>query len=72
MAGAAQCGGRRPDGAPCRCAGRPSGGVGTGGNLVSDGHLAALAVEHRATIVSYDSDFSRFKSVEWLTPDALL
>ncbi|MCB1291382.1 type II toxin-antitoxin system VapC family toxin [Mycolicibacterium sp.] len=47
-------------------------GVGTGGNLVSDGHLAALAVEHRATIVSYDSDFSRFKSVEWLTPDALL
>lgn len=46
--------------------------VGTGGNLVSDGHLAALAVEHRATIVSYDSDFGRFEGVTWQTPDALL
>lgn len=31
--------------------------VGTGANLVNDAHLAALAVEHRASIVSYDSDF---------------
>ena len=46
--------------------------VGTGGNLVNDGHLAALAVEHRGTVVSYDSDFGRFDGVTWRTPDALL
>ena len=46
--------------------------VGAGGNLVNDGHLAALAVEHRATIVSYDNDFGRFQGVRWQTPDALL
>lgn len=46
--------------------------VGTGGNLVNDGHLAALAVEHRAAIVSYDSDFGRFGGVRWYTPDELL
>jgi toxin-antitoxin system PIN domain toxin len=48
------------------------GRVGTGGNLVNDAHLAALAVEHRAGIVSYDSDFSRFDGIRWDTPDALL
>lgn len=37
--------------------------VGTGANLVNDAHLAALAVEHRASIVSYDSDFGRFEGV---------
>ncbi|BBX16900.1 VapC toxin family PIN domain ribonuclease [Mycolicibacterium duvalii] len=46
--------------------------VGTGGNLVNDAHLAAVALEHRARIVSYDSDFSRFDGVGWHTPDALL
>jgi uncharacterized protein len=46
--------------------------VGTGGNLVNDAHLAALAVEHRAGIVSYESDFSRFHAIRWETPDALL
>jgi uncharacterized protein len=46
--------------------------VGTGGNLVNDAHLAALAVEHRAGIVSYDNDFSRFDGVSWETPEALL
>lgn len=46
--------------------------VGTGGNLVNDGHLAALAVEHRATVVSYDGDFGRFDGVRWQTPDDLL
>ena len=34
--------------------------VGTGGNLANDAHLAALAVEHGAEIVTYDSDFGRF------------
>jgi predicted nucleic acid-binding protein len=46
--------------------------VGAGGNLVNDAHLAALAVEHRAGIVSYDSDFSRFDGIRWDTPDVLL
>lgn len=46
--------------------------LGTGGNLVNDAHLAALAVEQRAAIVSYDSDFARFDGVSWATPDELL
>lgn len=45
--------------------------VGTGANLVNDSHLAALASEHRASIVSYDSDFGRF-GVRWHRPDDLL
>lgn len=50
---------------------RMLGQVGTGGNLVNDAHLAALAVEHRASIVSYDSDFGRFPGVRWGQPPAL-
>ncbi len=45
--------------------------VGTGANLVNDSHLAALAIEHRASIVSYDSDFGRF-GVRGHRPDQLL
>ena len=45
--------------------------VGAGGNLVNDAHLAALAIEHRARIVSYDSDFGRFGGLRWDTPEAL-
>ena len=46
--------------------------VGTGGNLVNDGHLAALAVEHRGSVVSYDSDFGRFGGLVWQTPESIL
>jgi toxin-antitoxin system PIN domain toxin len=42
--------------------------VGTGGNLVSDAHLAALAVEHDATVVSFDTDFDRFSGVRRRSP----
>jgi toxin-antitoxin system PIN domain toxin len=42
---------------------------GTGGNLTSDAHLAALALEHRATVRTYDSDFGRFPGVRWAPPD---
>lgn len=42
--------------------------VGVGGNLVNDAHLAALSLEHRGTVVSYDNDFSRFPGVSWHTP----
>ena len=40
----------------------------TGGNLVNDAHLAALAIEHRCTVVSYDTDFLRFNGVKLETP----
>lgn len=41
---------------------------GTGGNLVNDAHLAALAIEHRCSIVSFDNDFARFPGVRWELP----
>lgn len=34
--------------------------AGTGGNLTTDAHLAALAMEHGATLASFDRDFERF------------
>lgn len=42
--------------------------IGTGGNLVNDAHVAALAVEHRGSVVSYDHDFARFTGVRWRRP----
>lgn len=42
--------------------------VGAGGNLVNAAHLAALAMEHRCVIVSYDNDFARFTGVRWEPP----
>ncbi len=45
--------------------------VGTAGNLVTDADLAALALEHGATVVSFDSDFGRFQGVRWATPSNL-
>lgn len=44
-------------------------GVGVGGNLVNDAHLAALALEHRCTIVSFDHDFDRFTGVRREAPE---
>ncbi len=38
------------------------------GNLVSDGVLAAVCIEHGLPIVSADSDFARFREVAWLNP----
>ena len=42
--------------------------VGTGGNLTSDAHLAALALEHDAELCSADADFSRFPGLRWSNP----
>jgi len=42
--------------------------TGTAGNLTTDAHLAALAIEHGAEIVSYDRDFARFKGVRHRLP----
>ena len=38
------------------------------GALVSDAHLAALAIEHGATLCSSDRDFARFPRVRLLNP----
>jgi len=38
------------------------------GNDTNDAWLAALAMEHRATLVSTDNGFSRFPGLKWLDP----
>jgi uncharacterized protein len=40
------------------------------GNIVSDAHLAALAIEHGLVVCSNDSDFARFSEVRWINPVA--
>lgn len=40
------------------------------GNLVTDAHLAALAIEHGLGVCSADSDFARFPEVRWVNPVA--
>ena len=42
--------------------------LGAAGNLTSDAHLAALAIEHGATLYSCDNDFSRFPGLRWVDP----
>jgi toxin-antitoxin system PIN domain toxin len=37
-------------------------------NLVSDAHLAALAVEHNCRLCSTDADFARFSKLNWRNP----
>jgi uncharacterized protein len=37
-------------------------------NLVTDAHLAALALEHGCELISTDSDFSRFPRLKWRNP----
>jgi uncharacterized protein len=43
---------------------------GSAGNLTSDAHLAALAIEHGATLYSADHDFGRFAHLRWHNPIA--
>ncbi len=43
---------------------------GSAANLVSDAHLAALAAEHGAEVVSFDHDFDRFQGVRRVAPVA--
>jgi uncharacterized protein len=42
--------------------------VGAGGNLTTDAHLAALAIEHQAELQSTDADFARFPGLRWRNP----
>lgn len=39
-----------------------------GGNLTTDTHLAALAIEHQCQLQSNDMDFSRFPGLRWSNP----
>ena len=38
------------------------------GRLVTDGHLAALAIEHGAVLYTNDRDFTRFPGLKWSNP----
>ena len=42
--------------------------TGTRGNLTTDAHIAALAIENGATIASADADFGRFEQVAHVDP----
>lgn len=43
-------------------------GTGTAGNLTTDAHLAAIAIENGAELCSTDSDFARFSNLRWVNP----
>jgi toxin-antitoxin system PIN domain toxin len=42
--------------------------LGTAGNLTTDAHLAAIAIEHGAELCSSDGDFGRFPGIRWFDP----
>jgi toxin-antitoxin system PIN domain toxin len=44
--------------------------LGTAGNLTTDAHLAALAIEHQAELNTTDTDFARFPGLRWRNPIA--
>lgn len=44
--------------------------AGTAGNLTTDAHLAALAIEYRGELASTDTDFARFPGLRWFNPVA--
>ena len=39
-----------------------------GAKLVTDAHIAALAIEHQAVVHSHDSGFGRFPGLQWYNP----
>lgn len=42
--------------------------LGTGGNLSTDAHLAAMAQEYQAILHTSDADFTRFAGLRWVNP----
>jgi len=42
--------------------------AGVAGNLTTDVHLAALALENQAELHSNDADFGRFSGLRWVNP----
>jgi len=41
---------------------------GTGGNLTTDAHLAALCIEYNGVLYTADNDFKRFAPLKWVNP----
>jgi predicted nucleic acid-binding protein len=41
---------------------------GSAGNLTTDAHLAALAIEHGCELCTTDTDFGRFVGLRWRNP----
>ena len=41
------------------------------GNHVNDAYLAALAIEHKLSLVSADKGFARFSELSWIDPTVL-
>ena len=42
--------------------------AGTGGNLVTDAQIAAVARRVQGTVYSADADFGRFEALRWKDP----
>ena len=42
--------------------------AGVGANLITDAHIAAIAMEYQAEVHSNDTDFSRFPGLRWRNP----
>jgi hypothetical protein len=42
--------------------------IGTAGNLTTDAHLAALAIERGLILQTTDTDFARFPGLKWNNP----
>ena len=42
--------------------------AGVGANLVTDAHIAAVAMEYQAEVHSNDTDFGRFPGLRWRNP----
>jgi predicted nucleic acid-binding protein len=43
-------------------------GLGSAGNLTTDAHLAALAIERGLILHTTDADFIRFPGLKWRNP----
>jgi toxin-antitoxin system PIN domain toxin len=42
--------------------------AGTAGNLTTDAHIAAMAIEYEAEVATTDLDFGRFAGLRWFIP----
>ncbi|HWD99863.1 MAG TPA: hypothetical protein VG345_12525, partial [Bryobacteraceae bacterium] len=47
---------------------RAFGKGGTAGNLTTDAHIAALAIEYEGEVATTDLDFGRFAGLKWFLP----